>query len=417
MGKKIWIFNHYATDTFVDLGGRHYYIANQLIKHGHEPTIFCASTIHNTNNVINTDDRPYTTDLAKGIPYVFIKTPSYKGNGTQRIKNMIAFYRGLYPVTKDFVKKHGKPDVIIASSVHPLTLVAGIKIAEKLKIPCICEVRDLWPESLVTYGFLKRTHFITKLLYLGEKWIYKKANCLIFTMEGGKDYIIDKGWSIAQGGPIELNKIVHINNGIDLETYNYNKTHFQILNDEDLNNPNTFKVIYTGSIRKINNIRKLVDVAEIILNKGLNHIQFLIYGQGTEKEELENYCLQKQISNIKFKGFVEKKYIPYILSKSNLNVMRLEQDDLKSYGASLNKMFDYFASGKPTISGEYGYDIVKKYNCGVVVSEPTKENVADVISQFYSMESEEYEKYCNNAITAAKDYDFKVLTQKLERIL
>lgn len=416
MSKKIWIFNHYATNTFVDLGGRHFYIADQLIKNGHQPTIFCATTIHNTDNVIDIGNQLYSINHAKEIPYVFINTPRYTGNGLQRIKNMVAFYRKLFPVTKKFVKKYGKPDVILASSVHPLTLVAGIKIAKKLGVPCICEVRDLWPETLVNYGALKRNGFFTKLLYSGEKWIYKKANHLIFTMEGGKDYIVQKGWGTEQGGPIDLNKVIHINNGIDLETFNFNKEHYQF-EDEDLNNPNTFKIVYTGSIRKINNLKMAVEIAEEIKKQGDKRIQFLIFGRGPEKEMLEQYCLDRNITNIKFKGFVDKKYIPYVLSKSDVNVMRFSESKITGYGASLNKMFDYFASGKPTISVEYSYDLIKKYKCGVALENPTKENFIKSIVELSKISQEEYEQYCKNALMAARDYDFKVLTKKLEQIL
>ena len=57
------------------------------------------------------------------------------------------------------ILKQDKPDIIIASSVHPLTMVAGIKIARKLKIPCICEIRDLWPEAIFSFGKLKEKIF------------------------------------------------------------------------------------------------------------------------------------------------------------------------------------------------------------------------------------------------------------------
>lgn len=416
MGKKIWIFNHYATDTYRDLGGRHFYMAENLKKRGHHPIIFCASTIHNSDENIDVGDQLYKVDYANGIPYVFIKTPDYTGNGIQRVKNMFSFYRRLFPVTTDFTKKYGKPDVILASSVHPLTLVAGIKIAKKYRVRCICEIRDLWPETIVVHGILNKNSLITKLLYRGERWIYKKADKLIFTMEGAKDYLIEKGWNTENGGPIDLTNVVYINNGIDLESFNYNKDHF-VLKDPDINEPNTFKVVYTGSVRKINNIKKVVEIAEIIKKRGYENIQFLIYGQGPEKEVLENYCLKNQITNIKFKGFIEKKYIPYVLSKSNLNIMRLDQNDLRSYGASLNKMFDYFASGKPTISGEYGYDLIKKYNCGKVLNNATKEQFAVEIIKFSKMTQEEYERYCTNSLIAARDYDFNVLTEKLEQLL
>ena len=47
--KRIWIWNHYATNTYKNHGGRHYWFAENLIREGYEVTIFCASTIHNSN--------------------------------------------------------------------------------------------------------------------------------------------------------------------------------------------------------------------------------------------------------------------------------------------------------------------------------------------------------------------------------
>lgn len=417
MRKNIWIWNHYATNMYRDQAGRHYWFAENLLKYGYEPTIFCASTIHNSNETIQMDHQKYVTNTVNKIPFVFIKTPDYNDNGVQRIKNMFAFFKNLFPVAKDYAKKYGKPDVILASSVHPLTLVAGIKIARKFGVPCVCEVRDLWPETLVEYGSLGKNTLLAKLLYEGEKWIYKKADKLIFTMEGGKDYIIDKKWNKENGGPVDINKVYHINNGIDLEVFNYNKKHYT-LDDEDLNSKNEFKIIYTGSIRRVNNVISIVKAAEIIEKKGIKDLKFLIFGKGSEKEELIKYCKDKNLKNIKFKGFVEKRNIPYILSESNLNIMHFEQNNIKKYGASLNKMFEYFASGKPTISDcEFGYDLIKKYKCGIVADNADAEELADEIIRFSRIPERDYLEYCNNAIKAANDYDFKVLTKKLIEII
>src|SRR5690606_22648673 len=109
-----------------------------------------------------------------------------------------------------------------------------------------------------------------------------------------------------------------------------------------------------------------------------------------------------------------KKYVPFLLSKSDLNILHFQQSSLKKYGASLNKLFEYFASGKPTISDcEFGYDLIKKYNCGFVVDNASPKQLADTIIQISKLPKEEYQIYCNNARLAAQDYDFKVLTKKL----
>ncbi len=39
---------------------------------------------------------------------------------------MSMFYKNLFSVSKQYAKDNKNPDLILASSVHPLTMVAGI---------------------------------------------------------------------------------------------------------------------------------------------------------------------------------------------------------------------------------------------------------------------------------------------------
>ena len=406
--KTVWIFNHYAHGTYFNKGGRHYWFAKNLLKKGYEPTIFCASTRHNSDMSVDIPGGTYRLKSVEKIPYVFVKTTKYK-NGIERIKNMWNFYKNLYPSTAEYGKEYGKPDVILASSVHPLTLLAGIKIAKKYNVPCICEIRDLWPETIVQYGTLKKNSLVAKLLYKGEKWLYNKADKLIFTIPGGKDYIEEIGLSSS--------KVRYINNGVDLEEYNKNKEEF-IYSDEHLDNPSTFKILYTGSMGVANELTYLVQAAEKVQEKGIDNIQFILFGHGSQREKLKEYVQNKGLTNIVFKEKVEKKFIPNILSRSDLNVFTGKHIPLYKYGLSLNKLFDYIASGKPTLSNmESGYDILVKHDCGKSVKGGSVEALVDGILEFYNMDQKEYDQYCENSLTAIQNYDFKILTDKLEAII
>jgi glycosyltransferase involved in cell wall biosynthesis len=167
-----------------------------------------------------------------------------------------------------------------------------------------------------------------------------------------------------------------------------------------------------------NELKYLIESAEKIIEYGMYNIKFILFGDGYQKEELERYVKSNNIDNVIFKGKVEKSYIPNILSKSDLNIFTGKHIYLYKYGLSLNKMFEYFASGKPTISNiECGYDLLEKYKCGITVKGGSAEAIADGVLKFYNMTKAEYNEYCENALKAAKDFDFNNLTDKLEKVL
>lgn len=415
MKRNIWIWNHYATNMMKDKAGRHYWLAENLILNGYNPTIFCASTQHNSDKNIDTEGNIYIKKESKTIPFVIVKTPHYAGNGKKRIINMISFYRNLFPTAKKYANENGKPDVILASSVHPLTLVAGIKVAKKFAIPCICEVRDLWPEAIFAFNKIKENSLLGKILVAGEHWIYKKANALIFTKEGDTDCIREKKWDTESGGDIDLNKAHYINNGVDIEAFN-KSIHTDILEDPDLDR-NKFNVVYVGAIRPVNNVGNIIDAALRLIE--YKDIQFLIYGDGIQRKILEERVNKECISNVRIKGFVEKKYIPYILSKSSVNILNYSQTQYNwSRGNSSNKLFEYMASGKPIISTvKMGYSILEKYDCGIEIENASPKELADAILKVKNMSNEEYHKMCVNARNGAKDFDFKILTEKLINVI
>ncbi|AJD92259.1 hypothetical protein JMA_29420 [Jeotgalibacillus malaysiensis] len=412
MKKNIWIWNHYASNMFKDQAGRHYWFAENLIKRGYNPTIFCASTIHNSEENIETGKKIFVEHHMNKIPFVFVKTPSYRNNGKQRIKNMIYFYKNVIKVAREYANKNGKPDVILASSVHPLTLVAGIKMAKELGVPCICEVRDLWPESIVAYGALKRKSLVTKILYQGEKWIYKNAHSIIMTWEGGKEYIQDQKWD----KEIDLKKVNHISNGVVISSFDKNSTEFKII-DSDLDNKEYKNIVYAGSIRKVNNLGMLVEAANLIQKQGHNEIRFLIYGSGDESEALKRRCAEEGINNVIFKGRVEKKYVPSILKKSYINILHNSSTSLDKYGQSQNKFFEYLAAGKCIVQTySTGYSVCEKYNCGISAPEQNAQEIAKAILIASNKEIEN-KKMGENARKIAHKFDFSKLTDKVIEII
>ena len=204
---------------------------------------------------------------------------------------------------------------------------------------------------------------------------------------------------------------------MDLEEFDRNRETFR-LDDPDLLDDETFKVVYTGSIRLVNNLGKIVEMAEYMKEHGEDKIKFLLYGDGTEREELIKLCQEKGLDNIKFPGKVEKKYIPFILSRSDLNINHVKQTGIMRFGCSLNKQFDYFASGRPVLSDlTVSYDLIERYQAGITLPTQDTETLCKEVLRFAHMPKEEYEQICKNARTAAEHYDYRELTNHLLAIL
>lgn len=412
MKTNIWILNHYASDMYFDRGGRHYNFAKYLRRAGYAPVIFGANSKHGKPERFLETDALWEERIAEEIdtPFVFVRARTYDGNGKQRVLNMIDFYRNVKKAAKEYAVLHGKPDVIFASSVHPLTLVAGIQLAKQFGVKCVCEVRDLWPESIVVYSsrFTKGDPLI-RLLYRGEKWIYRKADALVFTMEGAYDYITEQGWE----KDIPRSKVHYINNGVDLEQFDYNKEHFRV-DDPDLDDPDTFKVVYTGSIRLVNNLGLLLDVAGHLKER---RVKFLIWGSGDEREALEQRVRSEGLSNVVFKGRVEKKYVPAIVSRADLNVMDMqEKNELFRFGISPNKLFEYFAAERPVLMYQLDrYNPAMEYRAGFVA-----QNKDELVSCIEALSDGQqwgagWSPACSRK--AAEAFSYQTLTAELIKIL
>ncbi|WP_202079443.1 glycosyltransferase family 4 protein [Caldalkalibacillus salinus] len=408
--KTIWFISHSAMPPHLAVRTRTNKFAKYLTKKGYNVEIFAASTIHNSDiNLINDNSTLFIEKEYEGVKYNHIRTSNYSGNGISRIINMLQFPFRLSKVSK---KKKVKPDVIICNPQSVFAVIPYL-ISKKIDSKFILDVRDLWTESIVDFLGYSQKNPIIQFLYSVEKWVFKKSDKIIFSMEGGKDYLIDRGIN----KKMSLSKVHHITNGFDLDDFNYNKLNYP-LNDDLLENKDIFKVVYTGAIREANNISFLVDTAKEIQNSGIKDIQFLIYGEGPDKRKLEERCKRENINNIHFKGQVEKKFIPYILSTSNLNLLNYKQVNTWKYGGSQNKLSEYIASGKPTLSSiDMNYNQIKKFNCGKICSTNDPNDFAKEIISFYEMSSEKYAVYCNNAEKASQELDYKKLVDKLEEII
>lgn len=400
--KRIWFVSHYSMPPEYEMRIKTQMYAHFLGQMGIECTIFAASTIHNTDINLIQGKEQYIERQYDDLKFVHIRCSGYTKTDLKRIINMEQFaYR-----FNRIAEKFEAPDVIVADT-YCVSYKPIYKYCKRHHIPFVVDVRDLWPQSIVEYMHISEKNPVVRMMYKMEKNMYIHADRIIFSFDGGYDYIQDHNLDKI----IPREKVYFINNGVNLEEFRSNSTKYRI-SDDDLDNPEYFKVVYVGSIRKVNNLGLLLDAAKEVKNP---KIRFLIWGAGDEVDILKKRVSDEQIDNVVFKGFIEKKYVPSITERADLNLIHNNPSELFRYGISFNKLFDYLASGQATLSTfPCKYNPAVYEGAGIDVSASSPQEIAKAIDR---ISTENLTIYQENARKVAEKYDYKALTMKLLDIL
>ena len=410
MAKKvIWIVNEYNGPGGIRT--RQTVLSQRLEEQGYEVYLVCGSSSNTGGENSLPKNEEFRFVESDGAKYCVIRTSNYKKT-YERVLVALQFQERLWKLRN----KLPKPDVIV-SDFAGLFGNVFLRWKKRYGTRVIYDVLDLWPEGFIEMGYLKRTSPIAKALYGMEHKSYRDADGLIFSMQGGRDYIVDKGWSKEAGGDVDTSNIGYLNNGVDLETVDQQKTEF-VLEDPDLDTE-SFKVVYLGSISSMNGLDVLVETAKLLQERGENEVVVLVYGCGNQEEKLKKMVSDYGLKNIKFKGKLSKQYAMNLLTRGDLNIFTFKDSPLWKYGISPNKLFMYFASGKPVLSMiRPNYDLVEERKAGIS-EENDPEKVADAIVRFSKMGKVEYDEYCKNSRKLAEEYDYKnlveVLIEQIER--
>jgi hypothetical protein len=196
--KHVWILNHYAQTLDAPGGTRHYHLAVNLLNQGWGANIVAASVDHATGLQRLAAHETQRFEINQGVPFLWVKTSEYDGNGGGRMRNMLTYaWRVLLRKTTADLPR---PDVVIGSSVHPFAAVAGSLLARRFNVPFIFEVRDLWPQTLIDMGRIKTSSFMAWALRKLELWLYRRATRVVALLPLASEYIVPLGIARQKGG-------------------------------------------------------------------------------------------------------------------------------------------------------------------------------------------------------------------------
>jgi len=401
---NILIINQYVGKPIDGMGNRHYMFAKELISRGHSATIVASSFSHRTRTEdhLSRGER-WKKEIIDGVPFVWVRTPPYTGNGLDRIWNMLCFASRIMAWSKEFQLEH--PDVVVGSSPHLFAAFASQRLARRYDVPFVLEIRDLWPETLIELGNYSRRNPGILMMEQIERRIYRSADHIISLLPGGIDHISQKGG--------RREKITWVPNGIDLKSIPPPRPSY--------GNNSKFTVMYAGAHGLANGLDSILDAAALIWDMGFaERVQFRFIGDGPEKNRLQERARNEGLTTIQFEPYVPRKEIYNLLQEADAFVITLKDAALfKRFGVSPNKLFDYLASGRAVI---FGIDAlnnpVKESKAGFTVPPGDAEALAHAIIQLMEMSLEErWEMGLRGRRYVEEFHDYGRLADKIETIL
>lgn len=291
----------------------------------------------------------------------------------------------------------------IMTEAPPLFLgISGYILSKFKKARYIFNVSDLWIESAVELGVIKKGPLFSLSKFL-ENFIYNNS----WRITGQSKEIIQR-----IDEQIGLKKTFRLSNGVDTKKY------FPTAKNNSLKNwknNKKYTVLYTGLHGIAQGLSQIIELA-LMSEKNCESIQFILIGDGPEKSMLIKKSKQLELTNITFVDPVEREKIPFFMNDADIAII-----PLKKFipGAVPSKLYEAMALELPILfvgAGEPA-DIVKNSHCGIV-SKPD-----DIVAMFKGLKKILNDKSISQKMgksgreSVLKHYNRKSILNSFEKFL
>lgn len=402
--KTLWIIHQYASTPDTGMGGRHFYLAEELAKLGHKVYVVAASANHLLHTQPHLTSK-FTFEKISGFTFVWVKMPPYaEAHSKQRALNWFLFPWRIQKLTQVIVDK---PDAVLCSSPSPIAFLGAERLAKKLKAKLIFEVRDIWPLTLTEIGGYSPKHPFIRLMGWVERRAYKNADLVVSNLKNAVEHMVTQG--------LRREKFVWIPNGFSLTEVSQKTP----LNKQATNQlpKNKFIVGYTGTIGVANALDSLIEAAAILRKN--KDIAFVLVGRGKEKQALQALATGKKLTNVTFIDPIPKIEIQAMLSRFDACFIGWLNDNLYRFGIGANKIPEYLYSSIPIIHAYSGAcDPILEASAGLVVEPQNPQALATAIVKLCEMTPAQRREMGQNGRKAAlEQYEYGKLAKKLEKLL
>ena len=350
-------------------------------------------------------NRLYQREVVDGIDVIRVWSYITSNEGfSRRVLDYISF-----AVSSFLAGLFQKCDLIVATSPQFFTTLTGYGLSLLKRKPWVFELRDLWPESIIAVGAMKKGRAV-RFLEKVEMFMYRKADLIVPVTEAFRRNLVDRG--------VNDKKITVISNGANLAEFRPRPKDAELVSELGLTGKFVFS--YIGTHGMAHGLDFIVDnLAE--LNE--LDVMFLFVGAGACKKAVVELAREKNIRNAIFLDPVPKEHVARYLSISDAALVPLKKSDtFKTVIPS--KIFEAAAMGKPVLLGVDGQArlIVDEFSAGIFFEPENGKSFIEGVERLVH-DAELYGRLQDGCQRLAEKYDRSVLAKsmlehlgKLERV-
>lgn len=380
MKKKILVYAHYYYPDVASTGQILAELCEGLIN-DFDITVICVVPSYTGKIDEHYKKQKFYFEEHNGVKIVRVRVPEFdKKNKLSRIKNIISYF--INSILATF--KVGKQDLVYSISQPPiLGGVLGLigKIIKGAKY--VYNIQDFNPEQVEVVGFSK-SPIIIKLAKAIDKFSCKCSDCVIIV---GRDMqqTLERRF---KGKKVPSNMV--INNWInEEEIYPLESEHERVQQfKEQYELQDKFVIMYSGNIGLYYDLENIIKVIGEF--KHHEDIVFAFVGDGTVKNQIEEYSIQNQLSNVTFIPYQKKEDLIYSLNAADVHLVT-NQKGIKGVSVP-SKIYGVMATGKAILGvlekGSEAELLITNSQCGLTVEPQDYDEIKRAIESLLQQKQE-----------------------------
>ncbi len=399
---KILFLTHYFPPEVNAPASRTFEHCREWVREGHDVTVVTNTPNHPRGEIYpGYRNRLFQREEMGGIRVIRMLTYVTANEGiVKRTVNFILFFI-MSVLAVPFLPRC---DVVVSTSPQFFAGLAGYVVSRLKRAPWVLEVRDLWPESILSVGAISNQRVI-RLLEGLEAFAYGKADAIVSVTDAFKVHIE------ARGG---RGKVSVIKNGVDLSLFKAAPRDRAFA--RELGIDGKFVAAYVGTHGMAHGLDTILDAAQRL--DGRSNVVFLLVGEGSEKRRLDQKRDALGLTNIVMLGQQPKETMPRIWSVADVSLVLLRKLDLFT-SVIPSKIFESMAMGKPIVLGVLGEsrNIVEAAGAGIGI-EPEDAGALALEVRKIASDGSLYRRMAEHGPAYVREhFDRRKLAQKYSRLL